>query len=162
MKICSKIFIFFCLLCIISLPIFYHYIRLFDENLSLVSNKNTVIGSLNSTKVEHQLNLLKMTSSAKNNNKEETGKQADKLLQPSSNLLNQQKNGLPFYDTSHLSENTIYKRFNIVKPKHKKRVGIVVIIQSAPREFKRRQSIRNTWLQDCVSNENVRNCEHIF
>ena len=83
--------------------------------------------------------------------------QQEKLVQPSTKILNQQnKYGSQYYDTKNLKDNTIYKRFNIDAPKYKKHVGIVVIVQSAPREFERRQSIRNTWFQDCRNTKNVR------
>lgn len=135
----KKYFIYFSLLCIISFPIFYYYALLLGEKSSHFTNKN----GLNSMVDEDDLNLLTFTSLKYKNN----------------TMLNKKKNSSPYYVTSHLTKNTIYKRFNITAPKHKKRVGIVVIIQSAPREFERRQSVRNTWLQDCVSTENVRNCE---
>ena len=84
-------------------------------------------------------------------------KEPGKDVQPSTNFLNQQnKDSLPYYNTNILKDNTIYKRFNIDAPRYKKRVGIVVIVQSAPREFERRQSVRNTWFQDCENTKNVR------
>ena len=80
--------------------------------------------------------------------------QPGKLLQPSTQ---QNNDGLSYYDTNMLKDNVIYKRFNIDAPRYKKRVGIVVIVQSAPREFERRQSIRNTWFQNCENTKNVKN-----
>ena len=79
--------------------------------------------------------------------------QPGKLVQPSTQ---QNNDSLSYYDTNMLKDNVIYKRFNIDAPRYKKRVGIVVIVQSAPREFERRQSIRNTWFQDCENTKNVR------
>ena len=80
--------------------------------------------------------------------------QPGKLVQPSTQ---QNNDSLSYYDTNMLKDNVIYKRFNIDAPRYKKRVGIVVIVQSAPREFERRQSIRNTWFQDCENTKNVKN-----
>ena len=80
--------------------------------------------------------------------------QPGKLVQPSTQ---QNNDSLSYYDTNMLKDNVIYKRFNIDAPRYKKRVGIVVIVQSAPREFERRQSIRNTWFQDCENTKKVKN-----
>jgi len=52
-------------------------------------------------------------------------------------------------------ENPIYKRFKIKAPNEKKRVNIVVVIQSAPNGRERRQAVRNTWLKYCVETEKV-------
>ena len=79
--------------------------------------------------------------------------QPGKLVQPSTQ---QNNDSLSYYGTNMLKDNIIYTRFNIDAPRYKKSVGIVVIVQSAPREFERRQSIRNTWFQDCENTKNVR------
>ena len=54
-----------------------------------------------------------------------------------------------------LLENPIYKRFQIKAPKQKKRVNVVIVIQSAPNGGERRQAVRDTWMKYCVETDKV-------
>ena len=54
-----------------------------------------------------------------------------------------------------LLENPIYKRFNIEAPKQKKRVNIIVVVQTAPSAGERRRAVRTTWFKECIETKKV-------
>jgi len=55
----------------------------------------------------------------------------------------------------YLSETPTYSKFNWTVSPNKKRVNLLLIISSAPKRSGRRQGIRETWWQQCKSNDKV-------
>jgi len=55
----------------------------------------------------------------------------------------------------YLIKHPLFSKFNLTISPNKTRVNLVVIITSAPKRSDRRQAIRDTWWQQCKSNDRV-------
>jgi len=55
----------------------------------------------------------------------------------------------------YLIKHPLFSKFNLKISPNKTRVNLVVIITSAPKRSDRRQAIRDTWWQQCKSNDRV-------